>query len=345
MKRLRTLLLLCTVCISATVAQEVRYKIKKDNPEDVKNFVVHFDPWFADAYFTDVAMGFSARADWLLNKVIDAGVEWRRPYFDMNWLEVDNYKLSGAAGGKEMKEVAFMPKDGFSQYTYFEPSFRLHLSDKIKESNHRLLLSQSSYASGNNSNANTEFINVPGKSRKIFSLQGAACWMNVPVLYEGLFNHDAADFLFEPQDGNATFPAAAGFGGTMMRTITLIGGLSFQRVDNLKILTDRYGVKYSTAWTNFYVDVMYAPVVDFASVIDEHGVEYKVSNQKVDRLGWRLGYNFKNTKGTALSMKLNVGNRPGFTGNNPYFGSRFFMDFNFGVSLASKIKLLPDKKQ
>lgn len=345
MKRFAYLILLFIGTYSAAMAQEVRYKIKRDNPEDVKNLIIHLDPWFADVYFTNLAMGFSARADWLINKVVDVSVEWRRPYFDMNWLEASTYKLADEVGGADMKDMAYMPQNGFSQYTYLEPTIRLHLSDKIKETNHHLVLSKSSYSSGNNNYSNTQFINVPGKSRKIVSFEGAACWLDVPVLYKGLFNSNPSDFQLVHKETGIVLPATEDFGGTMMRTLTFIGGFSFQRLDNLKALTDKYGVKYSTAWTNFYFDVLYAPVVNFDHVVDDQGLKYEVTNQKVNRLGWRLGYALKNTKGTALSMKFNVGNRPGFEGDNPYFGSRFYMDFNFGVSIANKVKRSTEEKK
>lgn len=344
MKRVFAIVALMALFMTSAIAQNVRYKIKRDNPEDVKNLIIHLDPLFADVYFTDLAMGFAARADWMMNRVLDVSMEWRRPYFDMNWMDVQEFKLPSEAG-QGMTNKPYMPKNGFSQYTYLEPTVRLHFRDKIKESTHRLVLSQSSYTSGNTRTTNTQFINVPGKSRKIASLQGAVCWMDMPVLYDGFLNGNAADFQLEPKNGGDAITAQADFGGTMMRTMTFIGGLSFQRIDNLKALTDKYGVKYSTGWTNFYFDVMYAPIVNFADVVDDQGNEYDVTNSKVNRLGWRVGYALKNTKGTALSMKINMGNRPGFEGDSPILGPRFFMDFNFGIAIASKVKLLPTKKK
>lgn len=334
MKNFIVILLMIVGLNQSAFAQEVRYKVKKDNPNDIKNFVIHIDPWFADVYFSDLAMGVAVRADWLMNKVLDASFEYRVPYFDMNYMEAQDFSV-----GELVSNQDYIAKNGFSRYTYMEPIIRLHFSDKIKTKTHRLILAQSSYTSGNYKYTNTKYIDVPGKARSIAALEGGACWMDFPILFDGLMN-DASGFTFKPKTGGAEVAGSESTdGGTMMRTMSFIGGLSFQRVNNLKALTDNYGVKYSTMWTNFYLDAMFAPVLNFADVVDKDGTVWDVKHNDINRLGFRLGYAIKNTKGTTWSMKFNMGSRPGIKG-----ASSFFMDFNFGIAIANRIKLLPSKK-
>lgn len=343
MRKVVIILLVVISTSSLSFAQNVRYKIKKDDPMDCKNLIIHLDPNFSDVYFTDLALGYAVRADWLMNKVMDVSIEWRKPYFDMNWMDVKDFKLKGEQGSGSEKD--YMPKNGFSQYTYLEPTFRLHFADKVKQGNHRLILSQSSYTSGNYRYTNSKFIDVPGKIRKIKSLEAGIIWLDAPILYSGTFSDKPEAFTFNPKSGGDAIPATEAFGGTMMQMMTFYGGLSFQSLSNLKALTDQYGVKYSSNWTNFYFDFMYAPVVNFVDVKDAQGAEYEVKNEDISRMGWRLGYSLKNTKGTSWSMKMNLGSRPGFNGEGGILNPRFFMDFNFGIALASKVKLLPSKKE
>lgn len=330
------------VALASTAnAQSVAYKIKRDDPYHVNNFMLRLDPSYMDLYFTNLNFGYAVGADYIMNRVLDFTFNWRRTYWDMNEWDMRNYGPEMDLEGNPVGD-ALVPKNGFKTTSYTEAIGRLHFSDKLIDASHRLILSQSSSTSGNTTTTTSKYIDVPGKQRKIVSLEGGLLWQNVPILFEGGALSDAspAIFMLTNKDDEADTLRGFGGGGTMMQTASIVAGLSFQKISNLKALTDIYGVKYSTLWTNFYFDVMYSPVVGFTALRDTSGALYDVDLEggRVKNLGWRMGYIMKNTKGTWWTISYNFGVKPGFVYEDKLITNRVYIDMNLGFSLSEAIR-------
>jgi hypothetical protein len=335
MKRILFLSGIFCMSLNLTLAQQVRYKVKIDDPMDFKNFMLHIDPIMADCYLTNITFGVAARADYMVNKVFDLSAQIRKPYFDLNEValrdDAENTSSNGVYGKNGIKPMSFM-----------EGTFQLHFLDKIKATNHRIVFFKSTSTSGNYQTTTTKYVDIPGHVRKVKSLRGGAIWMNTSVDFSNSFGVEN-EYKFTNKNNNAdTFGFA---GGTMMRSVIVYAGLSGQSIANFKVLTDKYGMKYATPWTSLYADFMFAPVLNFADVIsNKTNAEYNVENIQIKRTGWRVGYVIRNHKGTSWSMAFNFGARPGIVGEKGITTSRAFFDMNLGISLPYNLSLKSKKK-
>lgn len=335
MKRILFLAGIFYLTLNLSYAQQVRYKVKKDDPMDFKNFMFHLDPIMVDAYLTNITFGVAARADYMVNKIFDLSAQIRKPYFDMNENSMRDDAVNTNSEG-------VYGKNGIKPMSFMEGTFQLHFIDKIKSTNHRIVFFKSTSTSGNYQTTTTKFVDIPGHVRKIKSLRGGAMWMNTSVDFKNTFGADN-EYKFTNNKNVDTFGLT---GGTMMRSVIVYAGLSGQSIANFKVLTDKYGMKYATPWNSFYADFMFAPVLNFADVIaNKTNAEYKVENVNIKRTGWRVGYVMRNTKGTSWSMAFNLGARPGIVGEKGITTSRAFIDMNFGISLPYNLSLKKFKKQ
>lgn len=332
MKRIFALIAISAFCMQLSQAQEVRYKVKKDDPMDFKNFMLHLDPMMVDCYLTNITAGVAGRADYMVGKIFDISAQIRRPYWDMNEFFLSDNKSDGDDGyfSKNIKPTS-----------YLEGTFQLHILDRVKPTNHRIVFYKSTSQSGNYQVTTTRFVDIPGSARKIMSLRGGAVWHNTAVDFDGAFNKEN-DFSIDT--GSTMYLTS---GGTMLRSMVVYGGLSTQTIANFKVLTDKYGMKYATPWNTFYVDFMFAPVLSLADVMNNKtlGPEFKVTNSNMKRTGWRLGYVMRNHKGTSMSVAYNMGVRPGIVGDGSFLAQRVFLDMNIGVSIPYKAQLIKPKKK
>ncbi len=315
--------------------ESVKYNIKWDDPKDFNNLLVSIDPVFIDMSGWNITMGASARVDYMMNSVLDFSVEYQRGvYFDMAKFDLD----SPGFGGINVSPNSIAP------FSNLQLSGRLHFVDKVTDSYHNLILSQSSYTSGNYTYTSSKSITAPGKRRKIKALEGGIYYLRTPFSLDGLIGEvEPGHFNFENKTDGTVVNSANG--GTMMTVPTIFGGISWQSISNLKVLTDRYGVKHSSDWTNVYVDILFAPVVNFSDVSGT-AAEYKVTagesttgQDVIANLGWRVGMALRKSKGTTLSYALNMGSRPGYKGEGGFINAKAFMEFSFGITFAQKAKL------
>lgn len=333
MRRVTLTLMAIAIFAGAAFSQNVRYKIKLDDPNDVANLVIHLDPMYMDLGWANMNFGYGIRADLMLGRIMDISFAYRKPYFDLTYNDAKDYEYNG--------ETVFMPKKGYTSFTYMEPTVRLHIRDKVKASSHRLVLEQSTTTSGNYRTTTSKYIDVPGSKRKIFSVEGSMIWMSMPVSWQnGLQDVKPEDFKFvEKGNESNQITTLANNDGSMYQMVAIAGGLSFQGISNLKALTDNYGVKYSTQWTNFYFDLMYAPVMRYQNVENSEGKEFKVEVSNMKRTGWRIGWSVKNTKGIAFSLDNSLGVRPGYVGEGGISSQRIFYNMTLGIGIANKAKL------
>lgn len=314
--------------------ETVHYNIKKDDPKDINNLSISLDPVMMDMSGWNLAMGFGARADYMMNSVLDFSAEYQKAYyFDMAKYDIGD--PSGASVGP----------NSVNSFSDLQVCGRLHFVDKVSETYHTMVLSQSSYTSGDYVYTNSKTLSVPGKTRKIKALEGGLYYLRTPFSFDGVLS-DVEPSHFMLENKLSGVESVGPDGGTMMTVPTFFGGISWQSISNLKILTDKYGVKYSSGWTNVYVDLLFAPVVNFSDVSDGSGEEYKVSegqslegNSVIGNLGWRLGMAIRQTQGTTLSYSFNIGSRPGYKGEGGFINPKAFMEFSFGITFSQKAKL------
>jgi hypothetical protein len=333
MKSVITAILLTVSYVS--YSQQLSYKVLKDEPDKIKNFTLHLDPFYADAWSTNTTLGFGVRADAMIMKRLSANVFFRKAYLDMN--------ARSHADGSLPK-----PKNGFSKMTYFEPAVSFHIIDKLKKRSVKVVLSSSTSYSGNYKTTSTKYIMVPGTVRKIRGVRGGLFFVNTAIDMD----QGEAIKTWTAKNGNETVTfgefgtrvhgSAIYNGYSQMRQVALFGGLTFKSITNLQTEVEGYSkTRGNYNFYDFYVDVMYAPILSYQDVKFADGTNFSLSNSSNNRTGWRAGVLWKNASHTFLSYGFEFGQRPGYAGSDKGFlNSRSFLNMVMGISIPYNLKFI-----
>ncbi len=309
-----SILIICLLLACSASAQKVNYKIVSDDPNNVKAFSLSLEPFYADLAAPDIHLGYSVRADLLLFKRLELRADFRKAYLDIN--------------GDETKTQYFYPKNDAKKATFGEAGVSFFFLDNTKKSRAKLVLS--SRTSGNTTY--TKYIMIPAKKRTLVGLRGGLYVNNFA------FEIDNNGEYFEVKDQNDVITDAADNTVSMYSTSALYGGLHTKSIIDVVAKTD-YGTKKIGAMTDFYIDVLFAPIVNFGDIRNPagelHSIEAKSENVK--RIGWRAGWTYRHPNKVGFSYKLEMGARPGFrsTEKISFKSERVFLMMTVGLNIPA----------
>ncbi|MCB9252932.1 MAG: hypothetical protein H6605_10725 [Flavobacteriales bacterium] len=331
---MKTSFLSLLVCFSYfSFSQTHSYKILKDDPSNPKRFTIHLDPFYAEAWGTNITLGYGVRGDVLLTKRLSLNGAFRKAYLDMNARSHFDGSLA-------------VPKNDFNKLTYMEASGSLHLIDKIKKKPLKVVLSSSTTYSGNYKYTHTKYIMVPGSVRRITGIHGGVSFLNTAID----FDEGDAISTWKATQGNETVTfgdygktvhgSSVYNGYSQMRTATLFGGLTLKSITNLATKVEGYSkTKGNFSYVDFFADVMFAPVLSYQDVKFKDGTTFKLENNSNKRTGWRIGMSWKNPTKTYLSYSFEFGQRPGYEGEKKgVLNNRTYLNLVMGWSIPFNLK-------
>ncbi|MBA3664046.1 MAG: hypothetical protein H0W61_07550 [Bacteroidetes bacterium] len=319
-------------------AQSVSYSYIRNNPFDIKNFSASIDPMFVDLNaHNGYAFGWGLRGEYMMGKRILANFDTRIG-FGTNYYRKSN--------------------DNTKNYFCMDGGLGLILSNKAKDKHTRVILSQST--SGNY--RTTTSITVPSKSRFIVALRGGFSQYNNTLSYKGLadslltfkgnvhgsdstitYKRAQASDTYVFQDttqGRASAKAVDQYGGITM--VSFYGGFQFRTIRDLLINVDGYGYRGNSRYSDFFIDVLFAPIVKIRDFKASDGRSYDVKYTQTSHFGWRLGWFWRKPKDQGFSAKFEIGSRPGFKApsntNIPVNMKNLYAMLSFGLYIPLNIK-------
>lgn len=329
-KHFAAALFACLLFTNVTRAQ-IKYDVTEDDPYDIKPFSVHVDPFYVDGHVSDITIGFGLRADALLFKKIEARLDFRKAYLDIN------------ARGNSANNTLPEAKNGLKKHTFFEAGGTLFLSDRTRKRNLKITLSRSS--SGNYTYE--RYFMAPGTKRKMFGVRGGVYFLSTAITPEGdgearftMVNNANRDQKVKiggygtSVDGSDIYEAS-----TMMRTATVYAGLHFKSVTNFSVNVTDWGGRTHSGYLDYFVDVLFAPVVSLQDVKTAGGQTWTLEpdNGVIKRLGWRAGMSFRKPSSTWLSYKAEIGSRPGYqTSVKGLDNEKAFLMLTMGINIPFK---------
>lgn len=331
----KVLSLLLALWSTMAFSQKMRYEILKDEPDKIKNATFHIDPFYADAWMTNITLGFGLRADLMLKKRISGNLFFRRAYADIN------------ARSHADADLAH-PKRGFKKLTYFEPVINYHVIDKLKKKSVKVVISSSTSYSGNYKTTTTKYIMVPGTVRKIRGVRGGFYFLNSAIdmsegksisTWEAKKDTSIVKFGSYAKDVHGS-PIYNGY--TQMNQIAVFGGITFKSITNLQTKIEGYRkTRGNYGFYDFYFDLMFAPIMSYQDIKFKDGSIYSLKNNSNVRTGWRTGILWKLVNKPYMSYGFELGQRPGFTGEDKgILNTRFFMNLFMGISIPYNLKFL-----
>lgn len=318
---------------TATQAQMVSYKKVTDDPDAYKRSVLYLDLFTADTYLQP-ALGSAIKAETV---IADRLMPWANVRFA--WSDAaSHHVVTGypTVDGGQKKEMitdlglAFFPISRNAQ-------------------NKRVKIVLSSFHTS--SYTHTRYIRVPATVKRMFGPEGGINITRKALRFEDAshpFYHyqstdGKTDLPIEDVGGTGTQPAGLAYAPQSMgRTMSVYGGIHYRKVTNVSISSDSYGYKSTHAVGDWYADVMVAPVISIANVVDVSGQEWKLVAQDGGKrhLGWRLGYSHHtsiNTVGFAYDFE--VGQRPGPVMGDSFLDNGSYIQFGMGLSIGSGMRI------
>lgn len=325
-------LLACILVMSAgnkIYSQSVTWDVLRDDPFDIKNFSFAIDPIFVDMNgHNGYSFGWGLRAEHMMGKRLLANFDFRDGF------GTKNYKKSN---------------DNTRNYTNIEGGLGLILSNKSKRKNVPIILSQTT--SGNTKT--TVYIKggVPANVRSIVAWRGGLSQygntLDYTKLTDSLLTIDGTPYskaksskIFQDTVSGKTPVAIDSYGAIALTTVYT--GFQFRTIRNLLIDVAGWGVRGNIIYSDFYIDFLYAPVIAIKKFSNPGGTEYKVDYTDKSHFGWRFGYFVRKPKEQGMSMKFEVGSRPGFkaptNSNLPVSPRNMYFMFTMGLYVPFKIQ-------
>lgn len=301
-------------------AQNVGYKVLEDDP-DTKNIFISANVFDMNAYIANMSIGYNIYANAFLGKRFQADVDYRKAYSD-------------AGIG------IFSPQD-LTKNFQIRLGGQFNLVSKISRSNARVVLS--SYTAGNFTH--TSFIRVPANFRRIFAVRGGLQYFyNNCRTDNGANNSRAAndDDMRAKINGQVvvlTDPNNFETVNYTVNTFGIYGGLSYKSICNIIIDAESWGKKGRSVLSDFYADVLFAPLVSYAIKPNSKQAYLKdadlnISENKPNYLGWRFGWQAALGRKVAFTTKMEIGQQPGNKSET------FFVNFGIGIGFGTKWSLL-----
>jgi len=299
-------------------AQNVKYRIISDDPYDIKPVSLSLEPLYMDLNLPNLAMGWSVRAEVLFLKRMELRASYRRSYFDLAKLDADGLPA----------------KKGIKNQWLGEASFAFFLTDRTKKKSMQVVLSQTS----SGKYTYTRSISVPGTKRNMFGIRGGAYHMFNPMN----LGSDQHGFYKLENEADASDVLEKENISSMYNTSSLFGGIQFKTIKNLFVTADGYGTRSHSSFNDFYIDVLFAPILGFQDVQHADGRIFKVNMESshVKRIGWRCGWVMRRPESVWLSYKVELGARPGFATKRGLSleNETIYMMFTVGMNIPMRIK-------
>ena len=328
MKKIYTFI--CVLVVLNTTfskAQSISYDYVRNDPFNIKNLTFAIDPFFVDVNgHNSYAFGWGFRVEHMLGKRLLANFDTRIG-FGTNLYRKSNTNTRN--------------------YFAMEGGLGLILLNKTKIKNLRIVLSEST--SGNVKTTTTISGGVPAKCRLIVALRGGFMQYTNSLAYknlnDSLLTVDGVpyrtakdsrvfiDSLTSPSNLNI-----AQVGGVSI--VSFYGGFQFRKIWDLVIDVSGYGQRSNVRYSDFYIDVIFAPVVNIRDFRNTSGQRYDVQYNGITRIGYRVGWFFRKPKDQGFSWKFEIGSRPGFKApKDKYINTKnLYAMLTFGLYIPLKIK-------
>jgi hypothetical protein len=335
-----TTILALTLLASASRAQSVTYKYVKNDPFDIRNFSASIDALWTEynqhgeADEFTLSFGWGVRAEYMMGKSLLFNFDTRIGFGTVN------YRISN---------------DNTTNYFNMEGGLGWIFANSSRTRNVPIVLSVQRY--GNTQVTTTIRGGVPAKVRLIAALRLGFIQYNNTLSYVGLYDSlltfkDAAGVEYdykEARDVEKVFQYNNANGDSLrlkqhgsISITSIYGGIQLRKIRNLLIDVDGYGMRGNIKYSDWFLDIIFAPAILLSDFGRPDGVNYSVAYGEKSSLGWRMGWFIRKPKDQGLSFKWEFGSRPGFksyaNSGLPMNWKNFYCMATVGLYIPLKIK-------
>ncbi len=328
LKRLSVIAAMVGFCSIAT-AQSVSYRLIESDPDKYKPTALSLDLINFDTYI-EPSIGYGLKLETIILNRIMPFINYKHAWMDLSARHIYNSYP--------------MPKNGLANQTTIDLGGVLFLRSKVKKKSVRVVL----HSSSSSTHTYTTYLMVPSEIKKMAGVGGGIYFSKKALKFED----DAHPlYRYKSLDGTIDVPIHdVGYTGTdvqpagdaytpfaMSYTTSIYGGLHFRSVVNTVIRADGYGRKANAKVADYYIDLMYAPVVAIGNVKDIDGKEWEMVPQSgaIRHLGYKLGYSLHGVKSLGFMYYAEFGKKPGPAMGKSFLNNGTYITVGMGVTIAS----------
>ena len=309
-------------------AQMTSYTKVSDDPHSYKPTAAYIDLFNADTYL-DASISYGLKVETVVLKRLMPWVQYRHSYMDMATHHV--------VSGYPTKE------GGLKKQMVLDIGGALFLADHEKKKSLKVVLS--SFSGGGYTH--TRYMMVPGTRRRMFGVEGGVFYNRKALEFDdashSMYSYKTPSGQVVPIDGVGTSsgnpqPAGESYKPlSMTNVVSIYGGVRMRKVTSLFINVGGR-TKNNAKVSDLYFDLMLAPVVPIADVVDINGAKWGIEAKSgsIRHLGWRMGYSARGVKTAGLQYNFEFGQRPGPMLSKEFLGNGTFISMGLGVSIAYK---------
>lgn len=291
------------------------YQTMYDDPYDIRNLYLQFQPLYGDIGVTNVTGGFGIEGTYFHKSKFDVQLAFRTSYgkrFDIN-RDAANHNATNT--------------DDFPLYYDIEFGGTYHIQDIMKESSSKVLLYSKHLKGTDWASTVARHAEINGKVRTVIGGRLGGIINSTTTHVNAILEAQEKELFY---DNDSDMPV---FGENLysnLQTFTIYVGGSYSWIRN-------YAVEFSERWDPSgddqiltpYFDIMYAPSINLSDVTLE-GESVSTSNIDRSSMGFRGGLNLKFNRKLSWGYSVESGVRPGIKNRG------FFLVFKMSFPLYAR---------
>ena len=291
------------------------YQTMYDDPYDIRNLYLQFQPLYGDIGVTNVTGGFGIEGTYYHKSKFDVQLAFRTSYgkrFDIN-RDAANHNATNT--------------DDFPLYYDIEFGGTYHIQDIMKESSSKVLLYSKHLKGTDWASTVARHAEINGKVRTVIGGRLGGIINSTTTHVNAILEAQEKELFY---DNDSDMPV---FGENLysnLQTFTIYVGGSYSWIRN-------YAVEFSERWDPSgddqiltpYFDIMYAPSINLSDVTLE-GESVSTSNIDRSSMGFRGGLNLKFNRKLSWGYSVESGVRPGIKNRG------FFLVFKMSFPLYAR---------
>jgi hypothetical protein len=289
------------------------YQMMYDDPYDIRNLYIQFQPFYGDVGVINITGGFSVEAAYYHESLFDVQLAFRTSYgkrFDIN---------------RDAATRNATNTDNFPLYFNLEFGGTYHIKDIMAESSSKVLLYTKKISGVDRASAVPRHTAINGKVRTVIGGRFGGIFNSTTANVNAILSLQNKELFYA--DGIPVIDEAV---YSNMQTFVIYAGGSYSMIRN-------YAVEFSERWDPTgddqiltpYFDLMFAPSINLNDVTLGNET---VSTASIDKLkmGFRGGVNVKFNRKFSWGYGAEAGIRPGLK------KSGFFVVFKMSFPLYAK---------
>ena len=326
----------------------INYKTVFDDPYDINQLWIGISPLSAYVSGTNMALGFSLTTRIMLGSKAQINGVYQGSYGkgldQVRFLAEKNGGINYRSG-LERRDRTIAQNNNFVPFTHLELGGQYAIADREVKGTSKIMLT--SKKARVMEFTNVDYVVVNSKTRHIWAARAGAKLFGSAVILNPAMKKQ--NLSLKATDGTTLMPngstvsadgaTSRGTGNQLFSNLQYIGayvGGSYTRINNVTIKADKFGNLANNVAFTAYSDFIVAPKPILTEVQLESATgptnKVDVSGLKVNKLGFRTGFDIFYNQDLHYSVGAEVGYAPGLRNQRLYMMARFsFPTFSFKI--------------